>query len=105
MPLYRIAIYNALGQFGRSLTIARTIPPASIATVERRTRLYTDVARAWYGFGDRARCLDALEQVERLAAEDVRRPSVHELTSRMLSRPGSAPPRLMAFAKRNGLAA
>ncbi|MFI7467449.1 multiprotein-bridging factor 1 family protein [Nonomuraea sp. NPDC049646] len=97
---YRISIHNALGDPGKSLTVARTVDPGQLPTSERYARYCIDTARAWDAFGDRDRAVDALLAAERAAPEEVRRPSVTAFISAMRYQPGRVPHLLHELAAR-----
>ena len=48
VQLYKLGVFWALGESGRALDSARGLRPAQFATAERRGRLHTDLARAWW---------------------------------------------------------
>lgn len=48
VQLYRVGSLWALGESGRALDAARGLRPAMFPTPERRARLHTDLARAWW---------------------------------------------------------
>jgi hypothetical protein len=103
VALYSVGVHNALGDYARALTAARSITLTSLPSVERQVKLCLDVARARLGHGDAAGSFTALCRAEQLAPEDARRPSVQVLTRQLLEKPGHAPNGLMAFAYRIGV--
>jgi transcriptional regulator with XRE-family HTH domain len=48
VQLYKVGVHWALGASGQALESARGLRPAQFATPERRGRLHTDLARAWW---------------------------------------------------------
>ncbi|HEX6470389.1 MAG TPA: hypothetical protein VF069_14930, partial [Streptosporangiaceae bacterium] len=83
--LHRISAEYSIGEPGAALAAARDVHPASLPTVERRARYYTDVARANAQAGRRDECLRALLAAERHAPEETHaRPAVRDLISALL---------------------
>lgn len=102
VSVYAIGVHNALGNFSRALTAARSVSLDSLPSVERRVKACLDIARAYQGHGDTLNSLKMLQRLEHLAPEDARRPSVRLVVSQLLERPGPHPAGLTAFARRNG---
>lgn len=48
VQLYKVSMHNALGDAAAALNSARDLHPAMFPTPERRGRLYTDLASAWW---------------------------------------------------------
>ena len=67
--LHRISAENHAGDPSAAVAAAAQIAPASLPTTERRTRYWTDTARAYSMWGKREDCIQAL-----LAAEHSARP-------------------------------
>ncbi|MBB5966271.1 hypothetical protein [Planomonospora venezuelensis] len=104
VAVYRIGIHTALGEPGVALDHARKVDAGLLPTPERHARWCIDTARAWEQFGRRDRAVAALLAAERTVPQEVRRPSVSALISRMRYGTGPVPPELHALARRNGLA-
>lgn len=51
VTLYEIGVHWSLGDAGAALHAARNIHPGQLPTAERRGRLHTDLARAWWQWG------------------------------------------------------
>lgn len=102
VPIYRISIHNALGDPARALAVARGVALGALPTAERRARVCVDVARAWFAYGDRERCLRALRLAEWHAPEEVRRTRIQGLTRDLLDLPGREPDDLRGFAVATG---
>lgn len=51
VQLYRVGVHWACGDSARALDAARGLRPEQFATAERRGRLHTDIARAWWQHG------------------------------------------------------
>ena len=48
VTLYEIGVHWSLGDAGAALHAARNLRPGQLPTAERRGRLHTDLARAWW---------------------------------------------------------
>jgi transcriptional regulator with XRE-family HTH domain len=51
VTLYEIGVHWSLGDAGAALHAARDLRPGQLPTAERRGRLHTDLARAWWQWG------------------------------------------------------
>ncbi|MGI5201381.1 hypothetical protein ACQEU6_07305 [Spirillospora sp. CA-108201] len=103
VELHRISAECSVGEPGAALTAARRIVPASLPTVERGARYFTDIAQAQGQNGHRAQALNALLAAEHQAPEEVHsRPAVHILISH-LAASGPTTPDLRRLAARCGL--
>ncbi|APU13193.1 MULTISPECIES: helix-turn-helix domain-containing protein [Actinoalloteichus] len=51
VQLYKIGVHRAAGDSSQALDAARGLRPEHFATAERRSRLHTDLARAWWMHG------------------------------------------------------
>lgn len=51
VTLYEIGVHWSLGDAGAALHAARQLRPGQLPTAERRGRLHTDLARAWWQWG------------------------------------------------------
>ncbi|WP_329425769.1 helix-turn-helix transcriptional regulator [Streptosporangium sp. NBC_01495] len=100
VQLHRISAEYSIGEAGAAIATARKLPPASLPTVERRVRYYTDIARAYGQMGRRDDCLNALLAAERHAPEEIHaRPAVRDLISGLLVS-GRTTPELKGLAAR-----
>jgi transcriptional regulator with XRE-family HTH domain len=85
VELHRISAEHYVGEPGAALAAARRISPASLPSIERRARYYTDVARASGQAGRRDDCLNALLAAEREAPEEIHaRPAIRDLITGLL---------------------
>jgi hypothetical protein len=101
--LHRISAENYAGDPGAAVAAALRIAPGSLPTTERRTRYWTDTARAWGNCGRREECVSALLAAEREAPEETHaRPAVRDLVSGLLVT-GRAGPELRGLAVRCGI--
>jgi hypothetical protein len=100
VQLHRISAENSLGDPASALAAARTVPPGSLPTVERRARYYTDLATAYGHWGRRNDCLRALLAAEHHAPEETHaRPAIRTLVSGLLVS-GRSTPELRGLATR-----
>ncbi|MEU1423119.1 helix-turn-helix transcriptional regulator [Kitasatospora sp. NPDC005751] len=99
--LYRIGIATALNDPDAGVPHARALDPARLPTRERRARFHTDTARLWTALGDNRRTYEALQAMERVAPEELRRPSIRAVTVGLVHSPARLPG-LRAFAVRTG---
>lgn len=102
VAVYKIGIFNALGDSATALRHASTIETGQLSTAERHARYCIDTARAWDRHGRPERAYQALKVVERLAPEELRRPSVRNLISSLLYTAGPTPRGLRDLAGRAG---
>jgi len=51
VTLYEVGVHWSLGDAGAALHAARDLRPGQLPTAERRARLHTDLARAWWQWG------------------------------------------------------
>ncbi|MFD0279511.1 XRE family transcriptional regulator [Kitasatospora sp. NPDC127111] len=99
--LYRIGIATALGNPDAGVKHALALDPTRLPTRERRARYFTDTARMWDALGEDQRTYEALLGMERVAPQEVRRPSVRTITARLVHSPARLPG-LRPFAARTG---
>ncbi|PRY19789.1 helix-turn-helix protein [Pseudosporangium ferrugineum] len=99
---YRISIFTALGDSATALDHAARVDVRRLETSERYARYCIDTARAWELHGRPDRATQALAAAEAVAPEELRRPSSHELITRMLYAPTITPSGLRGLAARVG---
>lgn len=102
VTVYKIGVYTALGDSARALEHASTVDVALLASAERYARYCIDTARAWEQHGRPDRATHALHAAESRAPQELRRPSSHELITRMLYAPTVTPSGLRSLAARVG---
>jgi hypothetical protein len=103
VQLHLISAEYVAGDPAAAITAAGRMPPRALATVERRARYYTDVARAYAMWGRRDECLDAVLAAERIAPDETHaKPAVRELVSGLLVS-GRTSPDLRGLAARCGI--
>lgn len=80
VSLYEVGVHWALGDAGTALHTGRTLRPEQFPTAERRARLHTDMARAWWQWGKPERTTQALLAAHRVAPAEVRdRPAIRAI--------------------------
>ncbi|SNT60518.1 Transcriptional regulator, contains XRE-family HTH domain [Streptosporangium subroseum] len=84
--LYRVGIHWSLGDAGSALHVGRRLHPGQFPTAERRGRLHTDMARAWWQAGRPEETTRALLAAYREAPGEIRRPSIRELVTELAAR-------------------
>ncbi|WP_214110363.1 hypothetical protein [Acrocarpospora catenulata] len=104
VAVYRIGIHTTLGEPGIALNHARTVDHHLLPTPERQARYRIDTARAWEQFGRPTQAVQTLLAAERIAPQEISRPSVATLVSGLLYGPGPTPTELRALAVRAGVA-
>jgi transcriptional regulator with XRE-family HTH domain len=99
---YQIGVFTALGDSATALDHAARVDVRQLETPERYARYCIDTARAWELHGRPDRATQALAAAEAVAPEELRRPSSHELITRMLYAPTITPSGLRSLAVRVG---
>lgn len=99
---YQIGVFTALGDSATALGHAARVDARQLETSERYARYCIDTARAWELHGRPDRATHALAAAETVAPEELRRPSTHELITRMLYAPTITPSGLRSLAVRIG---
>lgn len=102
VTIYKIGICTALGDSAAAIGHARTVDVRRLETPERYARYCLDTARAWEQHGRPDRATQALRAAEKQAPEELRRPSSHELITRLLYAPTVTPSGLRSLAVRVG---
>jgi hypothetical protein len=100
--VYKIGIFNALGDSAAALDHATSVEVRQLESPERYARYCIDTARAWEQHGRPDRATQALCAAENQAPEELRRPSSHELITRLLYAPSVTPSGLRSLAVRVG---
>ena len=87
VTLYEIGVHWSLGDAGAALHAARDLQPSQLPTPERRGRLHTDLARAWWQWGKPEQAADALLAAHReSAAEVTSRVAIRKLAGELVAR-------------------
>ncbi|RLU94709.1 transcriptional regulator [Streptomyces griseocarneus] len=87
VTLYEVGVHWALGDAGAALQAGRTLHPGQFPTAERRARMHTDLARAWWQWGKPQQTADALLEALRVSPAEVRdRPAIRRVAAELLDR-------------------
>ncbi|GAA2698431.1 MULTISPECIES: helix-turn-helix domain-containing protein [Actinosynnema] len=85
--LYKVGMYWALGDSAAALHSARGLRPAQFPTPERRARLHTDLARAWWQHGrPEQTATSLLAAYEQAPAEVLDRPGIGRIAQALIRR-------------------
>ncbi|MCW2765806.1 MAG: Transcriptional regulator, contains XRE-family domain, partial [Nocardioides sp.] len=80
VTLYRVGVHWALGDAGTALHAGRNLQPGQFPTAERRGRLHTDMARAWWQWGKPEETAQQLLAAYSHAPSEVRdRPAIRRI--------------------------
>ncbi|MGW4381010.1 helix-turn-helix domain-containing protein [Kitasatospora sp. NPDC004531] len=80
--LYAVSVHWALGDAGAALEAGHRLRPELFPTAERRARLHTDLARAWWQWGRPEQTVTELLAALRVSPAEVRdRPSIRAVVS------------------------
>ncbi len=87
VTLYRVGVHWALGDAGTALHAGRNLQPGQFPTPERRGRLHTDMARAWWQWGKPEQTAHALLAAFEQAPSEVRdRPAIRRIADDLADR-------------------
>jgi len=87
VTLYRVGVHWSLGDTGAALHAGRDLHPAQFPTPERRGRLHTDMARAWWQRGNPEQTTRALLVAHRQAPGEIRdRPAIRAIATSLVER-------------------
>jgi transcriptional regulator with XRE-family HTH domain len=87
VTLYRVGVYWSLGDAGAALNVGQGLHPAQFPTPERRGRLHTDLARAWWQWGKPEQATRALLAAHSQAPAEVRdRPAIRKIVTELAER-------------------
>lgn len=100
VDLYAVGVHWALGDAGAALDAGRNLRPEQFATAERRSRLHTDLARAWWQLGKPEQTAAELLAAVRVSPGEVRdRSSIRQIVTDISARhPRTAGVRELAVA-------
>jgi transcriptional regulator with XRE-family HTH domain len=80
--LYRVGVHWSLGDAGAAVNVGRRLHPGQFPTPERRGRLFTDLARAWWQWGKPEQTVHALLAAHSHAPAEVRdRSSIRKIVT------------------------
>ncbi|WP_323369113.1 transcriptional regulator [Streptomyces alkaliterrae] len=84
VSLYEVSVHWALGDAGAALHVGERLHPRQFPTAERRGRLHTDLARAWWQWGKPRQTAQSLLDAYRAAPTEVRdRPAIRSLVTHL----------------------
>ncbi|MEU8582826.1 helix-turn-helix transcriptional regulator [Streptomyces abikoensis] len=100
VTLYEVGVHWAVGDAGTALHAGRGLHPTQFSTAERRARMHTDLARAWWQWDKPQQTADALLHALRVSPAEVRdRPAIRRVASDLINRhPRTAGARELASA-------
>ncbi len=82
VALYRVGVHWSLGDAGAAVNVGSRLHPGQFPTPERRGRLFTDLARAWWLWGKPEQTVQALLTAHSYAPAEVRdRPSIRKVVT------------------------
>ncbi|MEW2574581.1 helix-turn-helix transcriptional regulator [Streptomyces sp. NPDC047070] len=85
--LYAVGVHWALGDAGAALDAGKDLRPEQFPTAERRARLGTDMARAWWAWNRPEQTARALLDAHRSSPGEVRdRPAIRTIVSELAER-------------------
>ncbi|WND40756.1 helix-turn-helix domain-containing protein (plasmid) [Streptomyces sp. BB1-1-1] len=87
VTLYKVGVLWSLGDAGAAVHAGRNLHAGQFATAERRGRLHTDMARAWWRWNKPEQTAHALLAAHRTAPAEVRdRPSIRAIVTDLAQR-------------------
>ncbi|MFJ7187679.1 helix-turn-helix domain-containing protein [Streptomyces bacillaris] len=87
VDLYAVGVHWALGDAGAALEAGKNLHPAQFPTAERKARMSTDMARAWWAWGRPEQTARALLDACRASPGEVRdRPAIRSIVDELAER-------------------
>ncbi|AJE82643.1 MULTISPECIES: helix-turn-helix domain-containing protein [Streptomyces] len=87
VALYKVGVLWSLGDAGAAVHAGKNLHPGQFPTAERRGRLHTDMARAWWQWGKPEETAAALLSAHREAPAEVRdRPGIRRIATQLAER-------------------
>lgn len=87
VDLYAVGVHWALGDAGAALEAGKGLRAAQFPTAERKARLGTDMARAWWAWGRPEQTAHALLDAYRASPGEVRdRPAIRSIVTELVER-------------------
>jgi transcriptional regulator with XRE-family HTH domain len=87
VALYRVGVHWSLGDSGAAINVGARLHPEQFPTPERRGRLFTDLARAWWQWDKPEQTAEALLAAHSHAPAEVRyRPSIRTIVTELTTR-------------------
>ncbi|MCL7382532.1 helix-turn-helix transcriptional regulator [Streptomyces sp. 35G-GA-8] len=92
VDLYAVGVHWALGDAGAALEAGRGLRAAQFTTPERKARMHTDLARAWWQWGKPEQTAAELLSALRASPGEVRdRPAIRTIVTDLRTRNAQAP--------------
>jgi transcriptional regulator with XRE-family HTH domain len=92
VDLYAVGVHWALGDAGAALEAGRKLRPEQFSTPERKGRMHTDLARAWWQWGKPEQTAKELLAATRVSPGEVRdRPAIRAIVTDLASRHSRTP--------------
>ncbi|MBM7167166.1 helix-turn-helix transcriptional regulator [Streptomyces sp. G44] len=87
VDLYAVGVHWALGDAGAALEAGKDLRPAQFPTAERKARMGTDMARAWWAWGRPEQTARSLLDAYRASPGEVRdRPAIRSIVDELAER-------------------
>ncbi|WP_240660035.1 helix-turn-helix transcriptional regulator [Streptomyces sp. WAC 01529] len=87
VDLYAVGVHWALGDAGAALEAGKNLRPAQFPTAERKARMGTDMARAWWAWGRPEQTARSLLDAYRASPGEVRdRPAIRSIVDELAQR-------------------
>ncbi|MEH0564383.1 helix-turn-helix transcriptional regulator [Streptomyces silvae] len=87
VDLYAVSVHWALGDAGSALEAGRGLRPGQFKTAERRGRMHTDLARAWWQWGKPEQTAAELLSAARVSPSELRdRPAIRQIAAEVYAR-------------------
>lgn len=87
VALYRVGVHWSLGDAGAAVNVGCRLHPGQFPTPERRGRLFTDLARAWWQWGKPEQTVQALLAAHSHVPGEVRdRPAIRSIVTELARR-------------------
>lgn len=87
VSLYAVGVHWALGDSGSALEAGRSLRAEQFSTVERKGRMHTDLARAWWQWGKPEQTATQLLAAARVCTAEVRdRPAIRKIAQDLVAR-------------------
>ncbi|MFJ2651195.1 helix-turn-helix domain-containing protein [Streptomyces sp. NPDC087420] len=84
VDLYAVGVHWALGDAGAAIEAGRGLHPGQFRTAERKGRMHTDLARAWWQWGKPEQTASELLSAVRVAPDEVRdRPAIRRMVTEL----------------------
>lgn len=92
VALYKVGVLWSLGDAGAALDAGRILQPSQFPTAERRCRMHTDLARAWWSWGKPEQTAAELLNAARQTPAEVRdRPAIRAIATALTERHSRVP--------------